>query len=181
MTAYQLHDDVGLYYLTFSVVHWLPVFVAEDPCTIITESLNLCHRERSLRINAFVIMPTHLHFIVFDAEFKVSRLRRTIAAFRSCTGHRLADYVDEHLPSPYAQILRATRRADRDRQFWQQSRHAEALYTYAFWKQKSDYLHDNPRRKGLVRDSTHWRFSSAAYWLCEPPGESDVLLTPIAW
>lgn len=40
-----------------------------------------------------------------------------------------------------------------------------------------DYIHDNPVRKGLVWEATAWRFSSAAYWLLDPPGESDVILT----
>ncbi len=181
MEAYQMHDDAGLYYLTFSIVGWFPIFLSEEPCSIVTESLNFCHRERALRINAFVIMPTHMHLIVFDAEFETNRLRKSITAMRRYTGHKLTDYVAQNQPTIHRQLVKATQRADRQRQFWQQSRHAEALYSYAFWKQKSDYLHDNPRRKGLVRDSTHWRFSSAAHWLLEPPGESDVLLTPISW
>lgn len=41
------------------------------------------------------------------------------------------------------------------------------------------YLHDNPRRKGLVREGTAWRFSSAGYWLSD--GETDVELTGVAW
>ncbi|HOU14599.1 MAG TPA: hypothetical protein PKZ84_15950 [Anaerolineae bacterium] len=42
-------------------------------------------------------------------------------------------------------------------------------------------MHDNPRRKGLVREATAWRFSSAAYWLLEPAGEPDVIMATIEW
>ena len=163
------------------MAQWLPVFLGEEPCLIITESLNFCHREKGLRTNAFVIMPTHLHLIVTDADFDVKRLRQTLLDMRKFTGRRLADYCEEKMPAAFAQVLHSTQRTDRARQFWQQSRHPEAIWSPSFWKTKLDYLHDNPRRKGLVRDATHWRFSSAAYWLLDPPGESDVVLTVVEW
>ena len=69
---------------------------------------------------------------------------------------------------------------DRERQFWQPSRHPEAIYTQRFWRQKLDYLHDNPCRKGLVLSPEHWRYSSAAYWMGSS-AESEVILTPLEW
>jgi REP element-mobilizing transposase RayT len=181
MEVLRICQDAALYYLTFSVVHWLPVFVSEEPCLIITESLNFCHREKGLRTNAFVIMPTHMHLIGSDADFDVERLSQTLTDMRKYTGQRLADYCERKMPTAFGQMLRGTLRTDRARQFWQPSRHPEAIWSQAFWQTKMDYLHDNPRRKGLVRDATHWRFSSAAYWLLDPPGESDVVLTAIEW
>ncbi len=91
----RIHEDCALYYLTFSVIQWLPVFVSEESCLIITESLNFCHREKGLRINAFVIMPTHLHLIVTDADYNVERLRQTITDLRKYTGKQLARYAVE--------------------------------------------------------------------------------------
>ena len=92
MEVLRICQDAALYYLTFSVVHWLPVFVSEEPCLIITESLNFCHREKGLRTNAFVIMPTHMHLIGSDADFDVERLSQTLTDMRKYTGQRLADY-----------------------------------------------------------------------------------------
>jgi putative transposase len=181
MEAYRINEGAALHYLTFSVIDWLPVFVCEDPCQIVTDSLNYCHREKCLRVNAFVIMPTHVHLILFDADFDVQRLQHTLADMRKYTGQQLSDYCEQKMPAPFSRALRDISRADRARQFWQQSRHPEAIYSQQFWRTKIDYLHDNPRRKGLVRDAMQWRFSSAAYWLTEPPGESDVILAAAEW
>jgi REP element-mobilizing transposase RayT len=181
MEVYRIHEDVALYYLTFSVIEWLPVFVSEETCLIVTESLNFCHREKGLRINAFVIMPTHMHMIVFDAEFNHQRLHQTLVDMRKFTGRRLADHCEQKMPAAFGAVLQKTRRTDRKRQFWQPSRHPEAIWSLEFWRTKVDYLHDNPRRKGLVWDATHWRFSSAGFWLLDPPGESDVVLTAVEW
>ncbi|OQA45245.1 MAG: hypothetical protein BWY52_01356 [Chloroflexi bacterium ADurb.Bin325] len=181
METLRITDDACLYFLTYSVIEWLPVFVAEEPCCIITDSLNYCHRNRHLRISGFVIMPTHLHLIVFDAEFDNKRLAQTLTDMRKFTGHKLLVYSQQHLPAAFATTMQKTSRADRDNQFWQQGRHAEAIYGRDFFAEKLGYLHDNPRRKGLVWEPTQWRFSSAAYWLAEPPGSSDVILTAVEW
>jgi putative transposase len=57
----------------------------------VTESLSFCHGAKELRVNAYVIMPTHLHMIVFDAEWDSERLRRTLADLRKFTGRQLSE------------------------------------------------------------------------------------------
>ncbi len=179
--TYKIQEGAAIYYLTFTVVEWLPVFIAEEPCLIVTDSLNFCHHHKSLRVNAFVIMPTHAHLILFDADYNVARLRKTVNDMRQFTGRRLADYCEQRMPDVYRDVIDHSRRVDRMRQFWQPSRHPIGILTAAFWQTKIAYIHDNPRRKGLVREGVAWRFSSAGYWLSDPPGESDVILTGIEW
>ena len=60
LERYSFHSDGALFYVTFSVVDWLPFFVSEGVCKIVAESLNHCHRQKGLRINAYVSMPTHM-------------------------------------------------------------------------------------------------------------------------
>ena len=64
METYRIHDDASVYFVTYSVVSWLPVFVSERACRLLTESLAFCRTHKGLRVNAYVIMPTHLHTIV---------------------------------------------------------------------------------------------------------------------
>lgn len=40
MERYRIVKDVGVYYVTFTVVEWLPVFISESACKIIVDSLN---------------------------------------------------------------------------------------------------------------------------------------------
>jgi putative transposase len=179
--TYKISEEASLYYLTFSILEWMPVFVSEAPCLIVTESLNTCHRDKGLRINAFAVMPTHLHLIVFDADFDSNRLKATLTSFRKYTGQRLIAHCRDHMPRAFAQTFAATQRSDRQYQFWQQSKHPEALWSQPMWLQKANYLHDNPRRKGLVLLAVDWRFSSAAFWLEDPRGDSDVALSAVEW
>jgi putative transposase len=93
MERYRFHADGTLFYETFTIVDWLPLFVSEAACKIITDRLNFCHRNKGLRINAYVIMPTHLHAIVFHESLQAKPLEATLTDFRKFTGRRLADFA----------------------------------------------------------------------------------------
>jgi len=181
MECYRVTEDAAVYFVTYAVVEWLPVFVSEGACRIVTDSLNYCHENKGLHTNGYVIMPTRLHAILFDADFRSDRLARSLADIRKFTGRQLCDYCETHMPRCFSDTLREAATADRERRFWQPSRHPEAIESEWFWQQKLDYLHENPCRKGLVLRAEHWRFSSAAYWLSDGQETSDVTLSAIEW
>jgi REP element-mobilizing transposase RayT len=179
MERYRIVSGVGVYYVTFTVVEWLPVFIDEHACKIITGSFNFCIRNKSLRVNAYVIMPTHMHAILFDAEFDAERLKHTLDDLRKFTGRQLLEHAAKHLPTCLTAEFQKNAGKDRERRFWQPTRHPVGITSEGFWKQKLDYLHYNPCRKGLVRDPEDWRFSSARYWLTRE--EKDVELSEVGW
>jgi putative transposase len=181
MERYRFHVDGSLFYVTFTVVDWLPVFVSADACRIVTDSFTYCHRHKGLRINAYVILPTHLHAIVFHETFTARALELTLTDFRKFTGRQMAEYCDKHLPRTFGEVFARHAGGDRERRIWQPTRHPVQLETEAFWQTKLDYLHDNPCRKGLVRQPEHWRFSSAAYWLASDEQAGEVPLSGVAW
>jgi putative transposase len=175
MDGFKLMDGVYVYFVTFTIIDWLPVFINPEPTQIIVDSLRFCIREKGLRINAYVIMPNHLHMIVFDEKFDNERLQPTLADFRKFTGRKLADYIDNNLSESLATVIRRKDLADRDRQVWQPGWHAEGLVSENFWKQKMNYIHENPVRKGYVRLPEHWRYSSAGYWINGEDGDVPVV------
>jgi REP element-mobilizing transposase RayT len=174
-------SDAAVYYITYSIIDWLPVFVSEAACRIVTDSLSYCHAQKGLRINAYVIMPTHLHAIVFDKTYDSRHLESTLTDFRKFTGRSLSDYCVKHTPRCFTQALREAAGTDRERRFWQSSRHPEAVETERFWQQKFDYLHENPCRKGLVLRAAEWRFSSATYYVTDGAHPVDVPISAIDW
>ena len=181
MERYRIHREAAVYFVTYSVVDWLPVFVSEAACRIITDSLNYCHENKGLCINAYVIMPTHMHAIVFDKDYQSDRLVQSLADFRKFTGRSLCDFCGNHAPKCFSDTLRASATADRERRFWQPSRHPETIETERFWQQKLDYLHLNPCRKGLVLQARYWRFSSAAYYVSDGRESCDVRISALDW
>jgi len=81
---------------------------------IITDSLNYCIENKHLGVNAYVIMPTHLHAILFDVDFDSERLKHTLDDMRKFTGRQLIDYSANHLPNGFSEVFR--QHAGKDRQ-----------------------------------------------------------------
>jgi REP element-mobilizing transposase RayT len=181
MERYRFQPDGALFYVTFTIVDWLPIFISEATCKIITESLNFCHRQKGLRTNAYVIMPTHLHGIFFHESFHAKALEGVLTDFRKFTGRQLADYCQQHFPRCFTELLQQRAGTDRERRLWEPTRHPVQVETQGFWRAKIDYLHANPCRKGLVLQAEHWRFSSANYWLHGGSVSNDVVLSAVWW
>ena len=179
MEHYRIVEGVGLYYVTITVIDWLPVFIDETACKIITDSLNFCIQNKQLGVNAYVIMPTHLHAILFDTEFNPERLKSTLDDMRKFTGRQLLDHAASQLPKSFSEVFEKHAGKDRKRRFWQPTQHSLGIFSNEFWKPKMDYLHENPCRKGLVLRPEDWRFSSARFWLTEEPNE--VQLSHLGW
>ncbi|MDF1520120.1 MAG: hypothetical protein RQ728_07230 [Brevefilum sp.] len=174
MDSYKFIEGIYVYFVTFTVVDWLPIFINPEPLNIITDSLNFCINERSLRVYAYVIMPNHLHLVVFDAKFDNARLQKTLAKFRKFTGHKLADYVDNNLATSISSVIRNNSMKDRSRVVWIPGWHAEGLASEAFVNQKVEYIHQNPVSKGYVQVPEHWRFSSAGFWINGEAGDIPI-------
>jgi putative transposase len=181
MERYRFHPDGALFYVTFTIVDWLPVFVSQAACKIVSESLNFCHQQKGLRTNAYVIMPTHIHGIFFHETFQAKALEQVLTDVRKFTGRQLADYANKQLPRCFSEVFAQRAGDDRERRFWQATRHPVQIETEPFWQAKLDYLHANPCRKGLVSRPEHWRFSSASHWLGARAGDNDVVLSAILW
>ena len=181
MEHYRILEGVYVYFVTFTIVEWLPVFIEEQPFKIITNSLNFCIQNKSLRVNAYVVMPNHLHAILFDVDFDSERLKHTLDDFRKFTGRQLADYCDAHCSPVFGKTFRYTAGEDRRRRVWQPTQHPEGIVSEQFWQQKVNYIHENPVRKGLVTQPEDWRFSSAKFWAGEENKNTDVELCVIGW
>jgi putative transposase len=66
---FRIHADAAIYYLTYSVVEWLPMFVSRASCQDRDREPELLSSCERTRVSAYVIISTHLPMIVFDAEW----------------------------------------------------------------------------------------------------------------
>lgn len=180
MERYRILEGVYIYFVTFAIVEWLPVFIEESTCKNITDSLNFCIQNKSLRVNAYVVMSNHLHAVVFDGDFDSERLKHTLDDFRKFTGRQLADYCDAHCSLVFGEAFRRAAGEDRQRRVWQPTQHPEGIVSEQFWQQKVNYIHENPVRKGLVTRPEDWRFFSAKFWANEDTKNTDIEICGLA-
>lgn len=61
---YAIKDQQKMYFITFTVVGWIDVFVRMRYKEIIVNSLNYCVNEKGLQVYAWCLMTSHLHLII---------------------------------------------------------------------------------------------------------------------
>ena len=157
-SRYKIVDPTLPYFVTCTVLHWIPVFTRPATVEIILDSLRHL-MEEGLNVYAYVILENHLHLLVQSEQ-----LDRDMARFKSFTARRLIQYLTEHNVSRVLDQLAFYKKAhkgDRAYQFWQEGLHPEWIQNDDMMKQKICYIHENPVKRGYVDLAEHWRYSSA--------------------
>lgn len=165
-TGYQIENQSGLYFLTFTVVDWADLFSRKSYRDILMESFQHCCDYKGLWIFGYVIMTNHLHLIAKSATGKLSD---TIRDFKKYTAYKLLKAVKEEPESRREWLLHrfewnaARHQRNHHYQVWQHDNHAEEIFSIPFFEQKLNYIHMNPVRAGWLEKVEHWNYSSAAF------------------
>ena len=165
--AYRHHaDGQYVYFITSTVVHWIPLFLSHRYFNILIDGFTYCRTGKGLLVHAYVLMPNHFHAIVSSEP--ATALPGIIRDLKRHTSWEIIRCLAED-GSLYAlrQLEQAAIEAGRGNniQVWQEGYHPEAVFTQKFFRQKLDYLHDNPVRKGYVGAPEHWLYSSAGQYV----------------
>ncbi len=56
---------------------------------------------------------------------------------------------------------KAAHKGDREFQLWQEGSHPQIIQSEEMLRQKLESIHNNPVKRGSIRDPVHWRYSSA--------------------
>jgi len=110
-----------------------------------------------------VILENHLHFIALAPE-----LDQCVASFKAYTARQIIDHLQQQKAVRLLQRLhfaKAAHKQDREYQFWQEGVHAEMILNEAMMREKLDYIHANPVKRGYVNLPEYWRYSSAANYV----------------
>lgn len=158
-SRYRICDEKAPHFLTCTVLNWMPLFTRPQTSDIILEAL--CHRQEQdgWKVYGYVIMENHLHMIVQTGNLSVELPR-----FKSFTARKLIDRLTEchaeHLLRQLA-FFRKEHKQDRDYQLWEEGSHPQMIENEAVLRQKLEYIHQNPVKRGYVDEAEHWRYSSA--------------------
>ena len=162
---YRIANQNECYFLTFTVVEWVDLFVRKEFKMVVADSLNYCIKNKGVEIFAWVLMSNHMHLIARAKEgFKLSDFIRDFKKFTNKRIMSLMDEINESrehwLHDKFAFIARKTQRAE-NYKVWQDGSHPIELNTLEKFKTRINYLHDNPVRQMIVSDAENYLFSSA--------------------
>ncbi len=163
MTFPAFHEDTHLYFITASIVGWKPLFILPQHATIILDSLSWLRAQEYMKLFAFVLMPTHLHWIAKPIHRQISPI---LQQFGSFTAHKILNQLEVEKEVALLNFLQAQKR-DRRRlhSIWQDIQ-AKNIFTDEALNQALEYLHSNPISKkwALVDDRADYWYSSACYY-----------------
>lgn len=154
MSRYQRSTTPGTSYF-FTLVSYLrrPVLCDEPVRVALRHAIQTTRRELPFSIDAWVLLPDHLHCIWTlpegDASFSArwSKIKRRVSlACRS-------EYRKEELLTP-------SRRRRHESTVWQRRYWEHMIRDDADMAAHFDYVHYNPVRHGLVAQAGDWPWSS---------------------
>ena len=158
----NLDVGAGYYYITGTFVEWLPLLRREEVRAVVCAEIARALARCQASVTAFVLMPDHLHLIVylpregilhgFNRHWRGRSARRTIDALQQQGDWQTLDVL---------------------------ARHANGECRYAVWKEQVrclpvvtdekllslvEYVHGNPVRRGLADSADEWPFSSFRFY-----------------
>jgi putative transposase len=155
------------HFITCSTVQWMPIFSKPELVAILLDSLRFLQTQQRLTLYGYVIMENHLHLIAAAED-----LAKQMSNFKSFTARSMIDWLRSYQPKSYwLQQLAAAKQCHKTGQryqLWQEGCHPQMIVSEAMLRQKLDYIHNNPIKRGYVDDPAHWRYSSYRNYLGLP-------------
>jgi len=63
-TRYKILDKDYPYFVTLTVVEWIPVFTKQLYFEIVSQSLVFCREQKKFLLHGYVIVDNHIHLII---------------------------------------------------------------------------------------------------------------------
>ncbi len=164
---YKIVEQNEAHFVTFTVVDWVDIFTRRTYKEIIVNNLNYCIEHKGLDVLAWCLMSNHLHAILVARKgFELSGIIRD---YKKHTSKSIVKSIQSEPESRRDWMLHRFEWAGKhdnritEYKFWQESNHAIQLSPHfpEVFKQKLNYIHENPVRSGIVDYAEDYLYSSA--------------------
>ncbi len=124
---------------------------------------SFCRTKNRLTLYAYVILENHAHLVAQSDD-----LSKEIGDFKSYTARSIIDYLHAKKAGRVLKQLgyyKLQHKTNRRYQLWQEGSHPQQIQGEEMMRQKIEYIHNNPVKRGYVDLPVHWRYSSARNYL----------------
>jgi REP element-mobilizing transposase RayT len=145
--------------MTSTINSWLPVFAKPETVNIVFDCWRFLQQTGDFEIFGYVIMENHLHLIARSQD-----IDKDMQRFKSYTAREIVACLQAMGTDHMLQMLEFFKRShkvDSNYQVWEEGIHPQIIESESVLKQKLDYIHQNPVKRGYVDLPEHWRYSSA--------------------
>jgi putative transposase len=160
---YKIYENEGIHFVTSTIIEWIPVFTSESYFNIIIDSLKYCMQNKNFCLYNYVILDNHFHMIV-----SASDLSGTLASIRKYTASQIVKQLTEDKNTWLLNLMSFYKKKHKIKsqyQVWQEGVHPELIQSDTIYRQKAEYIHNNPLERGYVSRQEHWLYSSARNYI----------------
>ncbi|MCH9698604.1 MAG: transposase [Gammaproteobacteria bacterium] len=158
-SRYRITVPQAPHFFTATINQWIPIFTRPATVNIIYGSWHYLQQTTTFQLYGYVILENHIHFIA-----QSDQLSKHIQSFKSWTARSILDRLCEHnadfLLKQFA-FYKKSHKTQSQYQFWQEGSHPRMIQDEVILRQKLEYIHQNPVKRGYVEQPEHWRYSSA--------------------
>ena len=173
-SSYKILNPEGIYFVTSTIVDWIPIFTTPEYYLIIIDNLKFYQKNNNTKVFAYVILKNHFHLIVSDKN-----LSKTMQSFKKYTAKQI---IQNLVNDGNFELLKNFEHAKKDYkitskyQIWQEGFFPKEILTQEELNQKLEYIHMNPVKKGYVELPEEWIYSSACDYLLGQKGLIEIEL-----
>ena len=141
-SRYKIHEEHYPYFVTSSIVDYLPLFSLPELAEIVLEGLIFMQEKRDIELYAYVIMENHIHLVV-EGEYLQEKLR----LFKSFAATRIIEVLKNRGRSKILDRLKWSKLKHKTQtvhQVWTEGLHPIQLTSVEMVNQKIEYIHYNP-------------------------------------
>jgi putative transposase len=157
-----------LHFITFSCYRRLPLLGTPEARHLFVHALGKIRERYKFRLVGYVVMPEHVHLLISEpAQSTPSAVlqalkQRVSRDLRRNRGHVVPGQSTLSVPRDQAELPH----------FWQPRFHDFNVHSAGKRREKLDYMHANPIKRGLVRVPSAWVSSS---WSLYAQGETGLI------
>jgi len=157
----------GVFFIAFTCARWLPLFELSNGYYAVYKWFDFL-KQNGHYIAGYVIMPDHVHALIAFSNSRTT-INTIIANGKRFMAYDLVKLLKEEgknviLEQMELWVNNSERRRNKRHEVFEPSFDRKECRTISFLKQKMDYIHLNPCKKGLAGLPEDYVHSSAKYY-----------------
>ena len=165
---YKIYDNDAPYFITSTVIEWIPIFTEKTYFEILLSSIQYCQENKKLAVYAYMILDNHFHMVC-----QAPNLSRVIQSLKRYSATTLIEQLvkdKKHWLLSALKYYKKRHKQQSEHQLWQEGFHPKQISNEKMLVQKIEYIHNNPVERGYVLRPEHWAYSSARDYLTDESG-----------
>ena len=139
------NSDASLYFITFTCFNWLPLFQLTNSYDVVYKWFNYLKEKHNIQTTAYVIIPNHLHCILFfpSSEFSLNKIISNAKRFMA---YQIIKRLKENNQTEILQQLQSAvtdkeKKKGQLHKVFEESFDAKSIDNKNFFLQKLNYIH----------------------------------------